>query len=100
MSNVEVLLWSAGLLVLFVAITLVELVVFKRLGYDVVGHLQVVRDQGKTTRFVFEAFGVVAFVLVQPVVLAWLFSQISLGLKLDLVTVVPSFVIRFARMAF
>ncbi len=77
MQDPSVLLWAAGLLVLFVAITMAELWFLRELGFDVLAHLQVTMKQGKRLRLLFEAFGVVAFIMVQPVVLAWLFSRLS-----------------------
>jgi hypothetical protein len=62
---------------LFVLLTLGELWFLKRQGFDILAHLQVTLKQGKTTKFFFEAFGVIAFVVAQPFAFLYLFSRIS-----------------------
>lgn len=76
-QGTKVLLWSIALLIIFVLITLGEIVVLKRLGYDLLAHLQVTMRHGNKRKFFFEAFGVVAFILIQPLVLSWLLANIS-----------------------
>lgn len=76
-KGTAVLIWSLVLLIIFVLITLGELWFLKRHGFDVLAHLQVTLKEGKTTKFFFEAFGVLAFVMVQPFALMYLFSRIS-----------------------
>jgi hypothetical protein len=90
MSTPALILWSAGLIVLFVLITLAELWFIKKLGFDILGHLQIHLTQGKRTQVLFEAFGVVAFIMVQPVLLTWLFSQISGQLAARLLIITES----------
>jgi hypothetical protein len=58
-------------LIVFVLLTIGELWAAKWLGFDVIAHLQVSKSQGGV-QFAFEAFGLVAFILVQPVVLVLL----------------------------
>jgi len=76
-TGTEVILWSLGILMLFVLITMAELWFLKRMGFDVLAHLQLRLSQGQTREFFFEAFGVVAFVLIQPFAFTYLFSLIS-----------------------
>ncbi len=74
--DTELLLGSALLLLFFVLLTLGELAFVHYLGYDIIAHLEVKKSQGKTVSFVLEAFGVVAFILFQPVLFSWLFIDI------------------------
>jgi len=76
-KGAPVLIWSLFILVLFVLLTLGELWFLKRQGFDILAHLQITLKQGKTTKFFFEAFGVIAFVVAQPLVFLYLFSRIS-----------------------
>ena len=76
-NGTKVILWSLGILILFVVLTIVELWVLKRLGFDLLAHLQLTLKEGKTTKFFFEAFGAVAFIMVQPFAFFWLFSSTS-----------------------
>jgi hypothetical protein len=76
-KGTEVILWSLFILVLFVLLTLFEVWFLKRMGFDVLAHLQLTLKQGETRKFFFEAFGVVAFVLIQPFALTYLFSILS-----------------------
>ncbi len=68
-------------LVAFVLITMGELWFLQRLGFDLFGHLKFTYTQGKSVKFFFEAFGAIAFIMVQPVLLAWLTGQISAELQ-------------------
>ncbi len=76
----EAVLSAAGLLAFFVLLILFELWMLGRLGYDVLAHLEASRKKEKSLSFRFEAFGVVAFVLVQPIVFTWIVSRLSRGL--------------------
>jgi hypothetical protein len=76
-KGTKVLLWSLGILVFFVVLTIVELLVLRRMGFDLIAHLQLTLKEGKTKKFFFEAFGAVAFVMVQPFAFFWLFSSTS-----------------------
>ncbi|MFG0329906.1 MAG: hypothetical protein ACF8PN_08415 [Phycisphaerales bacterium] len=70
--------FTAALLILFfVILTLVELVAIRALGFDVIANLNAKREQGQNWSFYFEATGVVAFILVQPVVFLWIFTRLS-----------------------
>lgn len=75
----ELLLVLFGIVVVFSILTLLELWVLKHLGFDVVGHLRVTKQSGKNVKFFFEAFGAVAFVVVQPILLTattvWAFTE-------------------------
>ena len=75
----ELLLVMVGIVVVFSLLTLVELWVLKHLGFDVVGHLRVTKQSGKNLKFFFEAFGAVAFVVAQPILLTattvWAFTE-------------------------
>jgi len=61
-------------IVVLVLLTLFELWAAQKMGFDVIAHLQVSKKEGGT-QFFFEAFGFVAFILVQPVVLVWLLRK-------------------------
>jgi hypothetical protein len=80
-QGIQVILWAAGLLIVFVLLTLLELWFVKRMGFDIIAHLQVTKTRGRMPQFFIEAFGVVAFVLAQPIVFAWLFSRISASVR-------------------
>ena len=66
---------------LFSVLTAVELILLKRNGVDIVAHMKATYDSGKNVKFFFEAFGAIAFVLIQPVVLTatavWAFGEIA-----------------------
>ena len=76
MNGTQVLLWSVGLFLLFTLLPLCEVWLFKRLGLDIIARLQVSLRSEKS-RFFFEAFGVVAFIMAQPIFFVWLFGRIS-----------------------
>ena len=63
------LLTITGIVAFFSVLTLIELWVLKALGFDVIGHLRITRETGKKVKFYFEAFGALAFVVAQPVIL-------------------------------
>jgi hypothetical protein len=65
----------------FVLLTLFELAALKWLGFDVLAHLVYAKTAGKLRRFYFEAFGAVAFVMVQPLIFLWIFSRLSEDLR-------------------
>lgn len=75
----ELLLVIFGIVVVFSILTLLELWALKHLGFDVVGHLRVTKQSGKDVKFFFEAFGAVAFVVAQPILLTattvWAFAE-------------------------
>lgn len=76
-TGTKVIVWSLGILFFFVLLTMGELWLLKRMGFDVLAHLQLTLTQGKTRKFFFEAFGVIAFVVFQPFALLYLFASIS-----------------------
>lgn len=75
----QLLLAIFGIVVSFSLLTLAELWVIKRLGFDVIGHLRLTKESGKNLKFFFEAFGAVAFVVAQPMLLTattvWAFES-------------------------
>lgn len=71
MSRAGAIFLSLLVLIVFVLLTIGELWAAKQLGMDVIAHLQVSKTEGGS-KFFFEAFGFVAFILVQPVILVWL----------------------------
>ena len=73
--NTQRLLWSLGIFLLFVLLPIVEVWFLKKQGFDILAHLRVSLDEGKR-QFFFEAFGVVAFIMAQPLFFLWLFSRI------------------------
>jgi hypothetical protein len=76
MNGTQVLLWSLGLFLLFTLLPIGEVWALKRLGLDIIARLQV-SLKGEKSRFFFEAFGVVAFIMAQPIFFVWLFGRIS-----------------------
>lgn len=65
----ELLLVMFGIVTFFSLLTLAELWFLKLLGFDVIAHLRLTSQTGKKGRFLFEAFGAIAFVVAQPIIL-------------------------------
>src|SRR5262245_3150254 len=80
MTPSELVFTAVILLIVFVLLTMFELWVLKKLGFDVMGRLEMTYREGKTLKFFFQAFGAVAFIMAQPVLFAFLFSKISTDL--------------------
>ena len=76
MSKQSAVFLGVFVLIVFVLLTLFELWAAKQMGFDVIAHLQVSKGEGDLPQFYFEAFGVVAFILFQPVVLVWLLLKL------------------------
>lgn len=77
----EILTTLFVLTLIFAAFTVFELFVLKLLGMDIVAHLKISRESKNTTKFYFEAFGAIAFVIGQPVLfmvlIVWAFGQVN-----------------------
>lgn len=72
------------IIVSFSLLTLVEIIVLKRSGFDIIAHLKISHQSGKNIRFLFEAFGVVAFIVGQPMILTWLLAWLSKNINSEL----------------
>lgn len=79
-------------IVSFSLLTLIELIVLKRLGFDIVAHLKISHQSGKNVRFIFEAFGVIAFIVGQPMVLTWLLVWLSNNINSELLKTLPAMI--------
>ncbi len=66
---------------LFSLLTVWEIILLKKAGFDIVAHLRVTYETAKKIKLFFEAFGVIAFVLIQPFVLTaivvWAFGEVQ-----------------------
>ncbi|MEX0941056.1 MAG: hypothetical protein WD002_00755 [Pseudomonadales bacterium] len=75
----ELLLVMTGIVAFFSILTILELWVLTKMGVDVIGHLRITRETGKNMKFFFEAFGALAFVVAQPIILTsltiWAFAE-------------------------
>jgi hypothetical protein len=88
------------LLALFLIITAFSLLTvwevnkLREAGFDVVAHLKITNNSGKKWKFFFEAVGVVAFVIGQPIVLTillvWATNNINPVLWKNIVNVLMS----------
>lgn len=67
-KKVQFIFLMALIIVIFSCITMVEVWLIKILGFDLLAHLQATYKSGQGTKFVFETFGVLAFIVGQPVV--------------------------------
>ena len=65
----KALLTLFAIVLAFSLITVFELVFLRREGIDIIAHLKLTHDKGPGDKFLFEAFGVIAFVLIQPIAL-------------------------------
>ena len=69
------------MLIAFALLTLYEVFALRKRGIDIFGHLSATWQAGDGTKFAFQAFGVIAFLLGQPilltVVLVWAFGEIE-----------------------
>lgn len=65
----RVMLTLFGIVLVFSLLTVYELILLRHAGFDIIARLKVRHDQGPGYRFVFETFGVITFVLLQPIVL-------------------------------
>ncbi|MCX5864580.1 MAG: hypothetical protein NTW42_05860 [Deltaproteobacteria bacterium] len=63
----ELLLLLFSFVVFFSILTIAELLILKKSGFDIVAHLRISHQTGKNTQFFFEALGVIAFILGQPI---------------------------------
>lgn len=65
---------------IFSLIAVAEVAFLKWLGFDIIAHLRMTHQSGKATKFYFEAFGVIAFILAQPVlftaVVVWAYGAV------------------------
>ena len=65
----------------FSVLTTFEVIILQRNGIDVFAHMKATWDSGRKFKFFFEAFGLIAFVLIQPVLLTatvvWAFGEIA-----------------------
>jgi hypothetical protein len=66
------ILFMVGVIAFFSLLTLVELWALKALGYNVLGHLKGTLEAGKNIQFTFEALGVLAFIVGQPIIFSLL----------------------------
>ena len=66
-----------AIIVAFSLLTIAELSFLHRQGFDIIAHLKVTHKSGKKYQFFFEAFGVIAFVIGQPIFLSWLLVWMS-----------------------
>ena len=77
----KVILTFFGIVLVFSLLTVYELILLRRAGFDIIAHLKVTHDQGPGYKLFFEAFGVIAFVLVQPLALTalvvWAANNVS-----------------------
>jgi len=58
--------------ILFSLLTVAELAILRKLGFDIIAHLKVSHSTGKKGKFFFEAFGAIAFIIFQPALLTYL----------------------------
>ncbi|OGI67078.1 MAG: hypothetical protein A2W18_06665 [Candidatus Muproteobacteria bacterium RBG_16_60_9] len=63
----QLLLLLFSFVVFFSLLSVAELFILKKLGFDVMAHLRLLYETGKKIQVFFEAFGAIAFILVQPV---------------------------------
>ncbi len=68
-------LLSAGIVTFFIFVTLFELWVLHKLGFDVWTHLRIKSGQKRTT-VLLEAYGVVAFLIAQPIIFSLLLRNL------------------------
>ena len=82
----EVLIVLISMVIGLSIITTCEVIALKKFGFDVVAHLKGSWDSGNNARFAVEAFGVVAFILIQPIILTatvvWAFGEVSEVMRL------------------
>lgn len=75
----ELLLVIFGFVVVFSLLTVAELLVLKKWGFDIVAHLRISHQSGRKTQFFLEAFGVMAFVIGQPILfttlVVWAYTE-------------------------
>jgi len=77
------ILLLAAVLAGFVFLTVFELWAIRRLGFDVLGQLRMKGRKG-SVGFKFEAVGVIAFMIVQPVVLSYLLRELLASVIADI----------------
>jgi len=77
------ILLLAAVLAGFVFLTVFELWAIRRLGFDVLGQLKMKGRKG-SVGFTFEAVGVIAFIIVQPVVLTYLLRELLASVIADI----------------
>jgi hypothetical protein len=65
------------IIVIFSLLTVWEILLLRRAGFDIFGHLKLSYQTGKSGKFFFEALGVVAFIIAQPIILTWLLVWLS-----------------------
>ncbi|HMG05873.1 MAG TPA: hypothetical protein VK581_10450 [Chthoniobacterales bacterium] len=73
MNKTTLLLLFALIVIIFSIVPVGELWLLRQAGFDIVAHLQAVSSKDGRVQFYFEAFGAAAFVIVQTVVLVWIF---------------------------
>lgn len=94
----ELLLLLFGIVVFFSLLTIAELLILKKSGFDIVAHLRISHQTGKKTQFFLEAFGTIAFILGQPVLLTSLVVWAYGAVRPELATVlrsVPALIFRW-----
>lgn len=68
------LIWQLVIvIIIFSLVPIGELWLLKQLGLDVIAHMQAASSEDSNIIFYFEAFGAVAFILAQTVILTGLF---------------------------
>lgn len=75
-SGATAVIISLATLVLFVLLTLFELWALRKLGFDVLAQLEYSQEHEKKGKFLFKAFGAVAFVMVQPVIFLMIMTRL------------------------
>ncbi|WP_445400868.1 hypothetical protein [Zobellella sp. An-6] len=82
----EVLIVLILMVVALSLLTTYEVIALKKFDFDIIAHLKGSWDSGNKAKFAFEAFGVVAFILIQPVILTatvvWAFGEVSEVMRL------------------
>ncbi|WP_041415880.1 hypothetical protein [Shewanella halifaxensis] len=63
----EILIVLCLFIIICVVLTIVELLFLKKLGFDVVAHMEIKLEKGENVKFFFEACGVIAFIIGQPI---------------------------------
>jgi len=70
-----------AVIVVFSLLTVAELSFLHKQGFDIIAHLKVSHKSGRNYQFFLEAFGVIAFIIGQPILLSWLLVWMSNNLN-------------------
>lgn len=77
----ELLLVIFGFVITFSLLAVGELLILKQWGFDIAAHLRISHQSGKKTQFLLEAFGVIAFVIGQPILfttlVVWAYTEMK-----------------------